>query len=295
VFSSQWSVVSARARCLSLALFLCIFSVTRICFADFKFAVIGDTRANDEDGINTDVLGNLMEAIKSEKVNFIVFVGDIITGTVHSDEHTRRLKKWKKFTAGYGMPVYPAIGNHEIESEMSEDIFKSVFALPRNGPQDLKEIVYSFNYRNSHFVVIDTNRYNNFHELGTEQMEWIERDLKNNSKRTIFVFGHEPAYPKKHVNDSLDRFPAIRDELWALFKMYDVMAYFCGHDHLYDRSLYEGVHQVITGGGGAPLHGRSENGGFYHFIMVEVRDNGSCSVVVKDADSTIRDSFVIRK
>jgi len=48
-----------------------------------------------------------------------------------------------------------------------------------------------------------------------------------------------------------------------------------GHQHLYNRSLRDGVLYVITGGGGAPLHTFTEDyGGFMHYIVAKKRNGG---------------------
>lgn len=263
------------------------------CFADFRFAVIGDTRANNEDGINIEIMNVILEKIKSEKVDFIVVAGDLITGSAKSRVHMDRLKKWKSIIKRYQVPFYIVIGNHEIESELSENILRLVFEMPGNGPAGLKELAYSFDHKDAHFIALDTNVFNNFHRIGERQLEWLREDLGKNKEKRIFVFGHEPAYPTHgHVGSSLDRYASDRDGLWGVFKQYNVRAYFCGHEHLYNRAVHDGIYQIITGGGGAPLSA-PEKGGFYHFAVVDVKSDGVIDVTVKDAGGFIRDNFSI--
>lgn len=263
------------------------------CFADFRFAVIGDTRANNEDGINIEIMKIILEKIKSEKVDFIVVAGDLITGSAKSRAHMDRLKKWKSIIEKYQVPFYIAIGNHEIESELSENILRLVFEMPGNGPAGLKELVYSFDHKDTHFIALDTDVFNNSHRIGGQQLEWLKEDLEKNKEKQIFVFGHEPAYPSHgHVGSSLDKYASDRDELWGVFKEYNVRVYFCGHEHLYNRAVHDGIYQIITGGGGAPLSA-PEKGGFYHFVIVDVKSEGAIYVTVKDAGGSIRDNFNI--
>jgi len=284
-----------RAGVLFLALFLCLFLVVSpSSFADFSFAVIADTQGNNREGTNFKVLKRLMELIKIEKVAFILVCGDMITGSRQSSKHSKELKKWKDFIDGYGIDAYCVASNHLIQSETSDNIFCSLFEFPENGPDGLKELVYSFDYDNAHFVAIDTEEYNNFHDISNSQLEWLRDDLGKNKDKVIFVFGHDPAYPRIHIKDSLDKFPEKRDALWRLFKENNVKVYFCGHDHLYERSLFEGVYQLIGGGGGGHLHTRPEEGGFYHFIKVEVEDTGLFRVTVKDIDGNVKDYFEVK-
>ena len=108
------------------------------CFADFRFAVMGDTRDYSSDGINVKIMKSVLEKIKLEKVDFIIVTGDMITGSTKTNIHTNRLKQWKSVIEKYEMPFYAGVGNHEIESELSENIFRLVFEMPENGPSGLK-------------------------------------------------------------------------------------------------------------------------------------------------------------
>jgi hypothetical protein len=69
-----------------------------------------------------------------------------------------------------------------------------------------------------------------------------------------------------------------------------VDAVFAGHEHYYQRKVIDGVMQIITGGGGAPLYDREEDGGFYHFTRVTV-DGDKVSGEVVDIDGKVRDRF----
>jgi len=264
------------------------------CFADFRFAVIGDTRDNTDDGINNRVMERILDKIKSEGVDFIILTGDMITGSMVNSIHRNRLKKWKSIIERYEIPYYISVGNHEIESEMSEDLVREIFEMPENGPQGYKELVYSFDHENSHFVILDTNLYKNFHTIGEEQLKWLKKDLLKNKKSIIFVFGHEPAYPvSNHIGSSLDKYPLMRDRLWSIFKEYKVSSYFCGHEHLYNKSIHDGVYQVITGGAGADLSSIQDKISFYHYLLVDVKDDGNVEINAKDMNGFTKDIFKI--
>jgi acid phosphatase type 7 len=264
------------------------------CFADFRFAVIGDTRGYSGDGINVKTMKSILEKIKQEKANFIIVTGDMITGSTKSSVHMNRLKKWKGVIEKYKIPFYVVIGNHEIESESSENTVRSVFEMPENGPTGFKELIYSFDYENAHFVMLDTEAFNNFHAIGEGQLKWLKEDLEKNQKKTIFIFGHDPAYPVyNHIGSSLDKYAIERDELWGMFKKYKINAYICGHEHLYNRLIHDGIYQVISGGGGAPISAPEEKGGFYNFIIVDVKDSGTAGITVKDINGSAIDAFEI--
>ncbi|HAZ11001.1 MAG: hypothetical protein A2047_00485 [Omnitrophica bacterium GWA2_41_15] len=270
------------------------FLLASPCFADFRFAVMGDTRDYSGDGINVKTMKAILEKIKSEKVDFIVVTGDMITGSAKSSIHGNRLKKWKGIIERYGIPFYIGVGNHEIESEMSENIVRSIFEMPENGPDGFKELAYSFDYKNAHFIMLDTEAFNNFHAIGETQLKWLKEDVEKNQKKTIFIFGHDPAYPVyNHIGSSLDKYAVERDKLWGIFKKYKVSAYICGHEHLYNMSIHDGVYQIISGGGGAHISAPEEKGGFYNFVVIDVKDDEAINITVKDINGLVRDTFSI--
>lgn len=267
-------------------------SCSGVCFADFKFAVIGDSRSDNLLGINMKILSEIMNKIKEEGVEFIIVTGDMITSSSNNAISGKRLKIWRDFIEKFNIPFYISMGNHEIKTELSEDIIRSTFDMPGNGPDVLKELVYSFDYNNAHFVAIDTNIYKNFHRFGDAQAEWLKKDLDMNTKKLIFIFGHEPFFPvHDHIGTSLDKYPEERDDMWKLFKSYGVDIYFCGHEHLYNAADIDGVYQVITGGAGARLRSSVKQGGFHHFVIVTVREDDTYGAIVKDIKGITVDSL----
>ena len=131
-------------------------------------------------------------------------------------------------------------------------------------------------------------------KITREQFRWLQGVLANSGQKHKFVFLHHPLYtdPDKghHSGDSLDKYPLDRDRLETLFVKARVDAVFAGHEHFYQRKIVDGITYVITGGGGAPMYLKDEDGGFYHFVRVVV-DGDKVSAEVIDVNGKIRDSF----
>ena len=97
---------------------------------------------------------------------------------------------------------YPVVGNHEIETP--EDMTwvrawagRDLPHLVRRGPPGAEITTYSFDFGNSHFVVI--NQYHNGQTdvpgktvLSEQTLAWLEKDLAATRKPLIWVFGHNP-------------------------------------------------------------------------------------------------------
>src|SRR6202011_1935800 len=85
-----------------------------------------------------------------------------------------------------------------------------------------------------------------------EQVRWLEDDLaKNQNADFRFVAAHHPPLTavKRRQGDNKEM-----TALMPLFEKYKVQAAFFGHDHNYQHHLKNGIHYIITGGGGAPLY-----------------------------------------
>ena len=119
--------------------------------------------------------------------------------------------------------------------------------------------------------------------------DWLAEDLADTSKETIFVTGHEPAYPQpdadsgreRHFGDSLDQHPESRDKFWGLLGEYGVDAYFCGHTHNYSAVEIEGVWQIDAG----HVRGAGDAGAKSTYIVVKVAGD-SVSIETYRADAS---------
>ena len=124
------------------------------------------------------------------------------------------------------------------------------------------------------------------------QFDWLEAELQRPFKYK-FVFLHEPLYPA-FSGHGLDRHPAARDRLHELFVRKGVSLVVAGHDHVYNKSVKDGVTYVIASGGGGRFYLSPSNGGFLHYV-VGTRTGDSYSFVVKDMKGEVKDQFVIRR
>ncbi len=224
----------------------------------FRFAVLGDNRGNSE------VYKALLDEISTLEPDFILNTGDLIT-------NPGNLYQWKEFiewSSGYGFPVLPVVGNHDVEHSRSEKMYRDIFTLLD------EEIYYSFTYGNSDFIVLDSEIPGEDRRIIGKQLEWLKETLKASSSAYRFVFLHRPLYADsligRHFGRCMDKYPEQRDSLLTLLKNNNVDIIFVGHEHLFRKTTHDEVIQIITGGAGAPLYAEEEDGGFYHFILVDV-------------------------
>lgn len=259
----------------------------------FKFIVMSDSRG-DYSGVNDSVLTKIIDHILEEQTDakFVIFAGDMING--HDDDPERtygELMHWKDVMS----PIYnnknmiwpkvwPVIGNHEARHPEDEDNFRRAFPnVFNNGPDDEKGLSYSFDFENTHFTFVNTDRWyygdpndstddkRDWHYI--KHLDWLENDLQSARERSvdhIFVVSHEMIYPiGGHLHDGLPnlgrKFKGVMDSTrtWYMnrrqkviniLKKYKVDAHLCGHEHLYGRQKVDGLFEIISGSSGAPLY-----------------------------------------
>ena len=183
-------------------------------------------------------------------------------------------------TLGSDYIWYPVVGNHEIEPVSYMAWVRGYdYGEVNAGPSGCPETTYSFDYANAHFVIL--NEYCN--EIGDDGAggdvsdhlyDWLVADLGNTTQQHIFVFGHEAAYPQpdadngreRHLEDSLNKYPANRDRFWDLLRSQGVTAYICGHTHNYSLVNVAGVWQLDV----AHARGLGDTGAPSTFVLIHV-------------------------
>jgi len=259
---------------------LCVFSAQD--GEPWKFIVCGDSRGKDN-GVNAEVLGPLAEQIAKTGADFVLFPGDLMTGSLRQSTSQKYLDQWRTTMAPVykaGIKVYPIAGNHEWTYYNLPEVWRQAFSeLPDNGPKGEEKMTYSFTHKNALVVGLD-QYFNHRHEV---DQKWLDKQLAARDAKAqphVFVFGHEPAYAALHA-DCLDNDEQARDAFIQSLVDAGGLLYFCGHDHFYNHAEIRGFlrnnqpvafHQLITGTAGGPIyHWKGEYGG----------KNGAGKTVVK--------------
>lgn len=144
-------------------------------------------------------------------------------------------------------PYSAVLGNHD----RGHANYFEFLALPPGGGQ-AGEQWWSFDYGNVHFVGLDSSvlaKADGVMEM-QQQTEWLASDLAGSDARFKVVCFHYPIYSsawEEGVEESLRT-------LWEpIFLEHGVDVVFTGHTHCYEHFYVNGLHYVVTAGGGAPL------------------------------------------
>ena len=205
----------------------------------FRFVAYGDNRTRPA------VHQRIVDGIVAHGVpDFVLQTGDLVADGDDSSLWTTFFNIEKDLLRQTA--IFPALGNHEHNSREFYDIFQ------RDKPY------YSFDWGNAHFAVINSDIANvsKIESVRTafweEQTHWLEEDLKaHQSADYRFVAAHHP--PFTAVASRQGDNPHIT-ALTPMLDKYNITACFFGHDHNYQHYLKNGIHYLVSGGGGAPLY-----------------------------------------
>jgi hypothetical protein len=161
---------------------------------------------------------------------------------------------------GFKSRTYAAVGEKEQDSSGVSAGADAYFGPARVGPRGAN--YYSFDLGNWHIIVLNVVsggplrpvRYNN----GSEQLEWLRRDLAANyGKRCTLALWHDPMWISSSNPESPDDpYPnrGYRDQpirgVWIALYEYDADLVVNGGRHIYERFApmrYEGGYGADTG------------------------------------------------
>ena len=160
----------------------------------FSFVQISDSHIGfNKEGVNTDVVGTLQAAITRinalpEPPDFVLHTGDL-THLAAADEFDTLDQLLKSVKT---QKIFYVPGEHDVTGDDGK------LYLERFGKNTKGAGWQAFDHNGVHFIglvnVVDIQQ-NGLGSLGSEQLEWLEADLKDRSSDTpIVVFAHIPLW-----------------------------------------------------------------------------------------------------
>src|SRR5947208_2769535 len=160
---------------------------------DFSFVQISDSHIGFNKPANPDVTATLQTAINKinampQKPDFIIHTGDLTQLSKPSEFDTLD----QALKGASAKQVYFVPGEHDMLSDNGDEY------LHRYGKGTKGAGWYSFDHKGVHFVglvnVVDL-KAGGLGTLGDEQLNWLERDLRDrSSSHPIVVFAHIPLW-----------------------------------------------------------------------------------------------------
>ncbi|MCK9508656.1 MAG: metallophosphoesterase [Pigmentiphaga sp.] len=194
---------------------------------DFAFVVINDIHENNE--LQTSLLNN----IKQENVDFVVFNGDMVSDMRTADKITDGFLKTASNLFASELPLYMVRGNHEprgMDSQKYMNFFPSATGQP----------YYTFQHGNTFFIVLDSGEdkpdndieywgLGAFDEYRANEAKWLKKIVRSheflNAKHKIVIM---------HMPPILNHWygPAMANKLFVpVLNEAKIDLMLCGHFH----------------------------------------------------------------
>lgn len=211
-----------------------------------------------------------------EEINELKDPADIIinTGDTVMDENKQtretvatRWKVWSNLTSYNKVPMYSALGNHDVWYGPSEALDSEYKKEKRYGKQWATEMLslpnryYSFEKGGWHFIALDSINGETGYQLDDAQFEWLGGELTSiPTDKPICVFNHVPIlsigatlYLTQRTPVLESKFPVAdmhldHNRIKNLFaKHRNVKLCLSGHVHYIDAIEYLGVKYLCNG------------------------------------------------
>lgn len=196
---------------------------------------------------------------------FVVFVGDMVRGYCDVEALEESWEAFEALTKRLEMPIHLVVGNHDVFSKESEQIFQR-----RYGP-----LWYSFEVKDCHFIVLDSEDQTAPGRIAGAQWEWLQADLAAAKGKRSFVFIHNPIWGADFAKSEWGK--RVHPRLVEA----GVDTVFAGHVHQYEREpTRDGVRYLSGCGLAAETKESPLAGGFFHYLFVTARGEGPARVAV---------------
>jgi len=225
------------------------FELRERIISPFNFVAIGDSESYNTETRYNDELPFVLSQAKTLEPDFAVFTGDIITAT--GDDNRVLIKNVKNLIESNFKRYFLVLDKHDYEcGEPCIDYWFDIFWNKKVKPGEQRKLYYSFDYENTHFVVLSTS-YPIKYSVDFLQLEWLKNDLQLTDKENIIVLAHVPMInfyeeSKEECHDMSCSEPN-RTQLVSILEKGGVDLVLLGHEATFDHKEKNAVDYVIVG------------------------------------------------
>lgn len=231
--------------------------------ASFSFGIMADTQwmassttvTGGENTVATGIIDSLNQQFIGKKVDFVVQVGDLTDNGSTAAMQTRANSAQALYDAGIGF--MPLRGNHE-SSKTAAVQFQGLYQQTQgtganalagasnfSSPTGMAGLSYSFDYKNTRFVMLDQFTQPNGTSQSTlnqTQVNWVSSTLSSKpASSNAFVFSHKGLITENHADTLFGSNPssgaALQNQFIKSLSDNGVKYLINGHDHMDNRAI----------------------------------------------------------
>ncbi len=256
------------------------FTTAVLAGTSFRFAWMADCRTG------TAVHDSIAKRIADANPVMSLYGGDLCVRSSYSafkDEYFRA----NELALIARVPFFNATGNHEGWSANTKAFTQAPTSA--SGTQEY----FSLDYGDLHVLVLNTQVD---YSEGSPQFSFAQRDLASSAKRWKIAIAHKPAYGAGgHGEDE-----KLKEMTAKIFEPNGLNMFISGHSHFYQRNFVNGIHHLIIGTAGAPLHSPSDaiytlkSVRDYNYAIADVTP-ASFKIIVYNRRGAVLDSLMLSK
>jgi hypothetical protein len=245
-----------------------------------EFVIYGDTRpwmlAEVWRKPSGDERRAVIARLAEERPDFIVNTGDLVAaGSMASqwttfDEETKPLRD-------AAIPYYASLGGHDLWPIESAGLEHAAARFPYVADR----VGYGLRHGYVDVIVLDSTVSGLPEEQQAKQSAWflarLAADDADPAVRCVIVACH---------HTPMTNSASVADSAWVVTHVLDparthrkFKALFGGHTHSYEHFVADGVHVVVSGGGGAPLMDVAGPGGAHRDLYEGPRGHHFCRIM----------------
>ncbi len=197
----------------------------------FSFVHISDTIGSTQEDFNVanEVLAAAMSSQLYADADFILHTGNYV-------DDTADLNKWQMFLDGASTRLLSTYIVPVAGSTDSVDSVKNNFAVGSLlGDSDKTGVYYSFDYANTHVVILDSNDLTDDGTLSDTQREWLAQDMEECTATWKIFAIYSPVYTNGASSQD-DNYSAYMADISSLADTYNIDLVLTGNDGVYYRT-----------------------------------------------------------
>jgi hypothetical protein len=188
----------------------------------------------------------LLQHLFRTKFSLLVHLGDMVFDGASASE-------WQEFdhlfapVLAKGIPVIPAVGNHEYWGNNKRALANLTARFPRLANRRWQACLHD----RLGLIVIDSNISEYSEADWKRQVVWFDSTLRADPNvRAILAFSHHPPFTNSTMIDEASHL--AKSFLPAFFACSKTIAFISGHVHGYERFVIQERTFIVSGGGGGP-------------------------------------------
>lgn len=226
-----------------------------------------------------------IDKVNELEPDFVLTGGDLVYDAMRGNQARcdTLFSLYKEMSAGFNMPVYNCLGNHDLFAIYAESPESSDHPDYKYGMFEryFGKTYYSFDHKGWHFVVLNSldvtenKRYQGV--FSEEELEWLKADLAKVDPQTpVVVTSHLPIITTRaQIKGSEGRGNVSNSlEVFNLLEPFEKVLFLQGHIHWKEYGVVNDKFHFLTGGSiaGNGWKGRRHNTK-EGFVLITVKGN----------------------